>query len=54
MSTEGRGLEALHKAGSTTQLEPVVFVPAQYPDTIPVPEGIDIIRLGRGAEVCST
>ena len=53
MSAEGRGLEALHKAGSTTQLEPVVFVPAQYPDTIPIPEGIDIIRLGRSAEVCT-
>ena len=47
------GLDALHKAGSSAfQLQRIAFVPAQYPDTVPIPEGIEIIRLGQGAEVC--
>ena len=46
------GLEALHKGG-TYNLQRIAFVPAQYPDTVPIPEGVEVIRLGQGPEVRS-
>lgn len=46
------GLEALHKGGAYN-LQRIAFVPAQYPDTVPIPEGVEIIRLGQGPEVRS-
>ena len=48
----GQGLGGPAQSWQHYQLEPVVFVPAQYPDTVPVPEGIDIIRLA-GAQRCA-
>ena len=47
------GLEALHKGG-TYKLQRIPFVPAQYPDTLPIPEGVEIIGSGQGPEVRST
>ena len=42
---DGLGIEALHKAGTTVQLQPFNFVPARFPDNPPDPEGVEIIRL---------
>ncbi|BDA41002.1 probable ubiquitin carboxyl-terminal hydrolase 42 at N-terminal half [Coccomyxa sp. Obi] len=45
------GIAALHNAGRTVQLQRISFVPAQHADTAPVPEGVEVIRLGGGAQV---
>ncbi|CAK0758926.1 hypothetical protein CVIRNUC_002658 [Coccomyxa viridis] len=42
---DGLGIEALHRAGTTVQLQPFNFVPARFPDNPPDPEGVEIIRL---------
>ncbi|KAK9916917.1 hypothetical protein WJX75_008782 [Coccomyxa subellipsoidea] len=45
------GIAALHTAGRTVQLQRISFVPAQHPDTAPLPEGVDIIYLGGSTKV---
>ncbi len=45
------GIAALHNAGRTVQLQRISFVPAQHADTAPVPEGVEVIRLGGGVQV---
>ncbi len=45
------GIAALHSAGGTFQLQRISFVPAQHPDTAPLPEGVDIIHLGGSKKV---
>ena len=45
------GIAALHSAGGTFQLHRISFVPAQHPDTAPLPEGVDIIHLGGSKKV---
>lgn len=45
------GIEALHSAIKTIQLQRIAFVPAQHPDIAPVPEGVDVIHLGGSKKV---
>jgi len=45
------GIEALHSAVKTIQLQRIAFVPAQHPDIAPVPEGVDVIHLGGSKKV---
>ena len=47
-----RALEELHAPKTPFELRRIHFVPAQQPDVISVPEGIDVIVLSAEPQVC--